>query len=260
MSFRHLEIRRDGSVERVTLNRPETRNAFDEAMIAELSAWAAGARQDASLRGAVLAGAGSAFCAGADLAWMARMADYSEEENLGDARAMADMFAALDELPVPLVGRVHGAALGGGTGLVAVCDIVVASDDAVFGFTEVRLGLIPAVISPFATAKIGASAARELMLTGRRFSAAEALRVGLVHAVVPRDGLDGAVEEYLAHLRAAGPMAVVAAKRLVREVAGRRPAEVRDETARAIAARRVSREGQEGLRAFLGKRAPSWTR
>lgn len=260
MAFRHLEVRREGAVVRVTLNRPDTRNAFDEVVIDELARWAAEVRREAGLRAAVLAGAGPAFCAGADVAWMARMAGYTEDENLRDAGALADMFAALDELPVPLIGRVHGAALGGGTGLAAVCDVVVASEDASFGFTEVKLGLLPAVISPFAVAKIGVSAARELMMTGRRFSAAEAVRLGLVHAVAPAEALDATVETYVELVRAASPAAVAATKQLIRQVRGRRPADVRDETARAIAAQRVSAEGQEGLRAFLEKRAPSWTR
>src|SRR5512134_1972463 len=163
MPYRYLDVGRDGAVERLTLDRPDVRNAFNEDLIEELTRWADTAAADPSLRCVVLAGAGKAFCAGADVAWMARMRAHGEEENLRDARAMADMFVALDRLPVPLVGRVHGAALGGGTGLAAVCDIVVASDDAVFGFTEVKLGILPAVISPFAVAKIGLAPARELM-------------------------------------------------------------------------------------------------
>jgi len=258
MSFRFLEVIRAGAVERVTLNRPDARNAFNEDVIGELTRWALAAGRDADLRVAVLAGAGAAFCAGADLAWMARMAAYSEEENVRDALALADMFAALDGLPMPLVGRVHGAALGGGTGLAAVCDIVVAADDAVFGFTEVRLGLLPAVISPYAIARIGAAAARDLMLTGRRIAAVEAVRLGLVHAVVPVDALDATVQRYVRDLLAGGPGAVRATKRLIRDVNGRRPSDVRELTAHAIAAQRVAPEGQEGLRAFLEKRVPSW--
>ena len=260
MSFRHLEVRRDGPVERVTLNRPGVRNAFDDVVVGELTSWAVAAERDSELRVAVLAGAGAAFCAGADLDWMARMAAYSEQENLEDARALADMFAALDGLPMPLIGRVQGAALGGGTGLAAVCDVVVASEHAVFGFTEVRLGLVPAVISPFAVARIGASAARELMLTGRRFGATDAARLGLVHAVVADADLDATVDRYVRDVLAAAPSAVAITKQLIRRVVGRRPADVRDDTARVIAAQRVSPEGQEGLRAFLEKRTPSWAR
>jgi methylglutaconyl-CoA hydratase len=258
MTYQHLDVRRDRTVEHLTLNRPEVRNAFNEDVIAELTHWAARAAADPTLRVVVLAGAGKAFCAGADVAWMAKMRAYTEAENLRDARAMSDMFRALDTLPVPLVGRIHGAALGGGTGLASVCDIVIASADAVFGFTEVRLGILPAVISPFALAKIGVSAARELMLTGARIDAARARAAGLVHAVVPAAGLDAAVDACVAELLAGAPSAIAAIKALIPQVAGRRPEDVADLTSRAIAAQRVSPEGQDGLTAFLDKRAPRW--
>jgi len=258
MAYTYLAVRRDGPVEYVTLNRPDVRNAFNEEVIGELRAWAGHAATDPDLRACVLAGAGKAFCAGADLAWMARMRQYSEEENVRDARAMADMFGALDRLPVPLIGRVHGAALGGGTGLAAVCDIVVASDDAVFGFTEVKLGLLPAVISPFAVAKIGVSLARELMLTGARLSAERARSAGLVHAVVAAGELDRAVDGCVREILSGSPSAIAATKALLSQVAGRRPEDVVDLTSRAIAAQRVSAEGQEGLSAFLEKRPPRW--
>jgi methylglutaconyl-CoA hydratase len=255
-----LSICTNGGVTRVTLNRPHVRNALDDRLIGELTDWARGAARDEGLRVAVLAGEGRTFSAGADLGWMARMVDYSEEENRRDARALADMFAALDTLPVPLIGRVQGAALGGGVGLAAVCDVVVSSQDAQFGFTEVKLGIIPAVISPYCVAKIGVSASRELMLTGARFGAARAKEIGLVHAVVPADDLDAAVDTYVREVLSSAPAAVRAVKRLIPQVAGRRPGEVADLTSREIAARRVSPEGQEGLRAFLGKGAPSWAR
>lgn len=258
MTFRFLDCRRDGGIERITLNRPEVRNAFDEEVVAELAACAAAVPEPPVPRVVVLAGAGPAFCAGADLAWMARMRAVSEEENLRDARALAAMFGAIDRLPVPVVGRVHGAALGGGTGLAAVCDIVVASDDAVFGFTEVRLGLLPAVISPFAVAKIGVSAAREWMLTGARLPAVRARELGLVHLVVPASQLDTAVESCVRDLLEGAPGAQAATKALLREVAGRPAADLAEYTSRAIAAQRVSPEGQEGLAAFLGKRRPEW--
>ena len=189
-----IHIDQTGPVVRVTLNRPEVRNAFNERMIAELTAWADSRQPRTSARVVVLAGAGKVFCAGADLAWMSKMVDYTHEENLRDAGALAAMFAALDSLPLPLIGRVHGAALGGGAGLAAVCDIVVAAEDAIFGFTEVKLGILPAVISPYVVRKIGVSAARELFLTGARFSAARAQEIGLVHAVVPAADLDGVVD------------------------------------------------------------------
>ncbi|RPJ53963.1 MAG: enoyl-CoA hydratase, partial [Acidobacteria bacterium] len=174
MTYQFLEITRDGPVERVALNRPDVRNAFNEGMIAEIHDWADRAARDVGLRVAILEGRGRAFSAGADLAWMERVAAYTREENLRDASALAGMFAALDRLPKPLVGRVHGAALGGGSGLVAVCDIVVAEENAFFAFTEVRLGLTPAVIAPYVIAKIGQSPARELFLRGARFGAGRA--------------------------------------------------------------------------------------
>jgi methylglutaconyl-CoA hydratase len=207
----------------------------------------------------VLAGAGKTFCAGADVAWMSKTIHYSEEENLRDATAMSRMFAALNELPMPLIGRIHGAALGGGAGLAAVCDIVVAEERAVFGFTEVKLGILPAVISPFALAKIGRSAARELFATGARFSAARAKEIGLVHAVAPPQELDAKVAEYVGEILSSGPEGIAASKALIREVWERSIHDATPLTASAIAARRVSAEGQEGLTAFLEKRKPSWS-
>jgi methylglutaconyl-CoA hydratase len=241
----------------VTLNRPDVRNAFNEDLIADLTAWAGQAAATPGIRAAVLRGAGKTFCAGADVNWMAKTVTYTRDENLADARRMRRMFELLDELPFPLIGRVHGAALGGGAGLAAVCDIVVTADDATFGFTEVKLGILPAVISPFALRKIGISAARELFLTGARFNATRAKEIGLVHAVAPEAEIDAHIERYLAEIRSAAPEAVREAKRVIREIAGRVSTEA-DVTASAIAERRVSPEGQEGLRAFLGKTKPRW--
>jgi methylglutaconyl-CoA hydratase len=252
-----LSISAAGPVVTVSLNRPEARNAFDEHLIAELAAWARTPLQP-SVRVAVLRGEGKVFSAGADLTWMSKMVAYSHEENIRDAQAVSAMFAALDALPVPLVGRVHGAALGGGAGLAAVCDIVVAADTAMFGFTEAKLGILPAVISPFALAKIGRSAARELFLTAARFSAERAREIGLVHAVVPESDLDATVESYVRELMSSAPGAVTAAKQLIAKVADRPPAEVSDLTAQTIAAHRVSQEGQAGMRAFLEKRRAPW--
>jgi methylglutaconyl-CoA hydratase len=186
------------------------------------------------------------------------MARYTLEQNVDDASGLARMFLTLDRLPVGVIGRIHGAALGGGAGLAAICDIVVAADDAVFGFTEVRLGLIPAVISPFVIAKIGRSAARELFLTGDRFSAARAREIGLAHSVVPAADLDAEVARYQAMVVAGAPGAQSAAKHLIAEVSRRAPADAMSLCAEAIASRRVSPEGQEGIRAFLEKRDPSW--
>lgn len=256
-----LVTRRDGPVEYLILNRPNVRNAFNAEMIAELAAWADDRkRAPDGVRVVVLGGAGKAFCAGADAAWLAKIASHSEDDNIRDAMATSQMFRALDELPMPLVGRVHGAAIGGGAGLVAVCDVVVATDDAIFGFPEVKLGIIPAVISPFVLAKIGQSAARELFVTGARFPAARAYKMDLVHAVVPAADLDDTISRYVAEILAGGPEAIAAAKTLIRDVTSARTRDdVAAVTARSLASRRASAEGQEGLRAFLEKRKPRWT-
>jgi methylglutaconyl-CoA hydratase len=258
MAFDFLQIRRDGPVEHVTLNRPEVRNAFNEPVIDELTRWAGEVGADGDVRVAVLRGAGKAFCAGADLQWMSRMVTYSHEENVRDATAMARMYAALDRLPIPLVGRVHGAALGGGAGLVAVCDIVVAEEQSTFGFTEVKVGILPAVISPYVLTKIGMAATRELFLTGKRFDAARAKEVGLVHCVAPEAELDRCVAEYVGELLDAAPEAIATVKELLRKVYGRPVQDTIGITADTIAARRVSPEGQEGMKAFLEKRKPRW--
>lgn len=255
---RPIVVSREGGVERVLLNRPAVRNAFDASLVRALHDWAASVADAPGVRVAVLSGAGPAFCAGGDLAAMAATIRASRAENVADAARMAAMFGALDALPVPLVGRVHGAALGGGAGLASVCDIVVAAEDAVFGFTEVKLGLVPSVISPYALAKIGRAAARELFLTGARFTAARAREVGLVNKVVPPDRLDEAVDAFVREILAAGPEAVRGAKELIRRVEGVAPADASAFTAEVLAARRVSAEGQEGMRAFLDKRPPSW--
>lgn len=256
--FRYLEVRRDGAVEHLTLNRPDVRNAFNDEVVGELTAWADGLSRDPGVRVVVLAGAGKVFSAGADAAWMARMGAASQAENEADALATTAMLRAINALPVLVIGRIQGAALGGGSGLAAVCDIVVAEDRAVFGFTETKLGILPAMISPFVLPKIGVSAARELFLTGARFDAARAQAIGLVHAVVPADALDATVAKYVTEALSAAPTAIAAAKALIPQVWGKRPDEVATLTARTIAAQRVSPEGQEGLRAFLDKRPASW--
>jgi len=259
MAYQFLTTKRDGPIEHLVLNRADVRNAFNAEMIGELTAWAGGFVRQSDARVVVLSGAGKVFCAGADAAWMAKTATYSETENVRDANAASAMFRALDELPVPLIGRIHGAAIGGGAGLSAVCDIAIADEDTVFGFTEVKLGIIPAVISPFVLAKIGRSAARELFLSGARFPAARAYKIGLVHAAVPAADLDDTVSRYVAEIAGAGREAIAAAKALIRNVWGRDATEAAPITAAALAARRVSPEGQEGLRAFLEERKPRWT-
>jgi len=258
MPYDTLLTRRDGVVEYVTLNRPDVRNAFNEQMIADLTAWAAAINADDDVRVVVLAGAGKVFSAGADIAWMANALTYTHDENVRDANAAARMFAALDTVPVPVIGRIHGAALGGGAGLAAVCDVVAADEDAVFGFSEVKLGILPAVISPYALAKIGRSAARELFLTGMRFNAVRAKDIGLVHSVVPLDQLDTMVVMYVNEFLSGAPDAISTAKALIARVWARGVSDATGLTAEAIAARRVSEEGQEGLRAFLEKRKASW--
>ena len=242
-----LRAERDGAVLRITLARPETRNAFDAGLIAEL----AEAFVDVGrARAVILAGDGPSFSAGANVDWMRSSVDLSLEENVADANALRKMLEAIDACPAPVVARVQGHALGGGAGLVATSDIAVVARDAVFAFSEVKLGIIPAVISPFALAKIGPSAARRYFLTGERFDAHTALRIGLVHEVA--DDLDAAVDRVVGELLSAGPQAARWAKRLVRE----RPEG--PETAQWIASRRTSDEGQEGLRAFVEKRSASW--
>jgi methylglutaconyl-CoA hydratase len=261
MTYEFLSVRRDGAVEYLTLNRPDVRNAFNQQMIAELADWTSVVSESArrhEVRVVVLAGAGTVFCAGGDAKYMSSTIGYSEAENLRDAQAMAAMFGAIDQLPVPLICRIQGAALGGGAGLAAVSDIVVAENNATFAFPEVKLGIVPGIIGPFVLARIGQAAARELFLTGVRFSASRAKEIGLVHAVVPADALDANVGGYVREILTGAPEAVAAAKRLIREVWGRPAADVASTTATLIARLRVSPEGQEGLKAFLEKRKPSW--
>src|SRR5215213_5432341 len=254
MSYQFLSVERRGAVEYVTLNRPDVRNAFNEHVIAELTAWAKSAHEDRGIRAVVLSGAGKVFSAGADAAWMAKMAQYSHDDNVRDARAGAEMFLAINTVPAIVIGRIHGAALGGGSGLAAVCDVVVTEPDAIFGFTETKLGILPAMISPYVLQKIGASAARELFLTGMRFDANKAKAIGLVHSIVAATDLDAAVDSYVREALGASPTAVARAKALIPNVLGQAPADVIGITADAIATQRVSAEGQEGLKAFLEKR------
>jgi methylglutaconyl-CoA hydratase len=242
-----LRVERDGPVLRITLARPDRRNAFDAALIAELrDAFA----DVGDARAVVLAGDGESFCAGADVEWMRSSVELSYEENVQDARRLRQMLETIDQCPAPVVARVHGHVLGGGCGLVACSDVVVAHDGTEFAFSEVKLGIIPAAISPFAIARIGPGAARRYFVTGERFDAETALRIGLVHEVT--GDLDEAIERVVGELLTAGPEAARHAKRLVLE----RPEGLATE--RRIAQRRTSDEGQEGLRAFLDKRKPSW--
>src|SRR5438105_15852703 len=243
-------------ISRITIARPDRKNAFDAELIAQLTA--AVGRVDRSARAVVLQSEGDTFCAGADVEWMRGMADYSLDENIADSKALAGMFRAFYDLEMPLVARVQGAAIGGGAGLVAVADIAVASTEASFAFTEVRVGILPAVVSPYVVRKVGAARATALFVTGARIDATRAHEIGLVECLAEPAELDAAVGRVVAAILEGSPAAVNAAKRLVREVEGRPPAEVADLTVSRIADIRVSGEGQEGLRAFLEKRKPRW--
>ena len=242
----------------VTLNRPEAHNAFDDSTIRRLGDTFEGIRGQSDVRVVVLAGRGKSFSAGGDLNWMRRMAAMTEEENLADALVLARLMRGLDELPVPTIARVHGAAMGGGVGLASCCDVVVAAEGAVFSLSEVRIGLIPAVVSPYVIAAIGARQARRYFMTAERFDAAEALRIGLAHVVVPSERLDSTVDSVVESLLAGGPEAIRATKDLALEVDGRVSEELMRETAARIARARASPEGREGVAAFLEKRAPKW--
>lgn len=256
-----LRVERSGPVARVLLARPEVRNAFNAELIAALTGTfsALAAEPADALRAVVLAGDGPVFCAGADVTWLRAAADMDLAANEADAGRLATMLDTIDTCPAPVIARVHGAALGGGMGLCAVADIVVTTVDAIFGFTETRLGILPAVIAPYALAKIGETHARALFLPGSRFDAARARDIGLVHEVVADEAaLDARVGALVDELLAAGPTAVREAKAVIRRLRGQPAAQARAVTVAAIARQRTSPEGQEGLTAFLEKRAPSW--
>ena len=258
-SYTALEVDVRNAVALITLNRPEVHNAFDQTLIAELTDALLATGTDENVRAVVLLGAGESFCAGADLNWMRRMAGFSTAQNLADARALAAMLSMLNTLEKPTIARVHGAAFGGGVGLVACCDIAVAAHDATFAFSEARLGLIPATISPYVIEAIGARAARRYFLTAERFTAAEAYRLGLLHELVPPQELDARINELLGFLVTAGPHAQTECKALIRAIAHRPiSADVLADTARRIARIRASPEGKEGVSAFLAKRKAAW--
>jgi methylglutaconyl-CoA hydratase len=255
-----LTLHRDGAVARLRLDRPQLHNAFDAALIAALTDALALLGADPQVRVVVLEGAGASFSAGADLNWMRGMAAASEAENRDDALALARLLRTLDALPKPTIARVHGAAFGGGVGLVAACDIAIGVPEAKFGLTESRLGLLPAVISPYVIAAIGARQARRWFATAEIFDAGEARRIGLLHEVVDATALDTAVQRQIDLLLKAGPIAAASAKALVRDVVAGTDATAIDQANAALIARlRVSAEGQEGIGAFLEKRKPAWT-
>jgi methylglutaconyl-CoA hydratase len=252
----NLVVDQDGAVLSIRINRPDVRNAFDDETISELTR--AFREVPERVRAVVLSGEGQVFCAGGDLNWMRRTADYTEEENLRDAEALAGLFLAVDECPCPVVARVQGAAFGGGLGLVSVSDIVIAEEGAKFCFSEVKLGLVPSVISQFALRKIGESAARRYFLTAEVFDAREAQRIGLVHRIVPFDRLDQEVDVVVGAILANGPQAVRSAKALIRQLRGKTVEEAISLSTKTIAQARASEEGKEGVAAFLEKRKPSW--
>ena len=257
--MKHLELRFEAGVATVTLSRPDVRNAFNDEVIRELTGAVVEYGERPEVRCIVLAGKGPAFCAGADLNWMKRMANYTYDENVEDARALANMLRVLYRCPKPTIARVHGDTYAGGMGLVAACDIAVSADTANYCLSEVKLGLIPATISPYVIRAMGARAAHRYFLTAERFGAAEALRIGFVHEVVPAAELDVRVNAIAQSLLAAGPGALKACKELVQDVAGREIDHVLVErTVKGIADIRVTEEGRDGIQSFLGKRKPSW--
>lgn len=256
-SYETLNVQSDGAIVRVHLNRPDVRNAFNKQMIADLTDVFGRLRKDKSVRAIVLGGEGSVFCAGADIKWMSDSIDGTEDENIADAKAMAYMYQTIDTCPVPVVGRVQKAAFGGAIGLISASDIVVAETGTKLCFSEVRLGILPAVISSFCMAKIGVSQARRYFITAEVFLAENA-PAGLLHEVVPPDALDRTVDSILEQILANGPRAVRETKKLIPQVAESTRAEAIDLCARTIARVRVSEEGQAGLRAFLDKTDPPW--
>jgi methylglutaconyl-CoA hydratase len=257
MTYKTLAVDEQDGVVSVTLNRPDVHNAFNDELIAEaIDLFGGIGTRDA--RAVVLRGTGPNFCAGADLNWMSRMVSYSRDENMRDSALLARMYALIDECPLPVIGRIQGAAIGGGVGLVAVCDVAIAAPDCKFGLSEVKLGILPAVISPYVIGKIGRSQARALFLTGERFDAERALRIGLVHRVT--DDLDAALAETLKQIRSSGPEAVRECKKLIAYVAAHELADAIPYTIEAISTRRVSEEGQGGMKAFLAKEKAPWAK
>lgn len=258
MAYKTLDVDLKDGVLSVTLNRPDVHNAFNDELIGEAIDVFSNL-DTAAARVVVLRGTGKNFCAGADLNWMSQMVSWSREENIRDSSKLAKMYAVIDECPLPVVGRIQGAAIGGGVGLVAVCDIAIAIDTTKFGLSEVKLGILPAVISPYVIGKIGVSHARALFLTGERFEAERALRIGLVHRLVDtEEALDAAVYETVTQLKTSGPEAVRECKKLIAHVASHELADAIPFTIEAIASRRTSQEGQAGMKAFLDKQLAPW--
>lgn len=258
MTHGTVRLTRQGAVARAALHRPDVRNAFNEQMLEDLLETFAAIRDDPGIRVVVLTGEGKSFCAGADLHWMKRVVEYTYEENYEDSLKLARTLREIYACPKPVIGRVNGPAIGGGTGVVAVCDIAIASEDAVFAFTETKLGLTPAAISPYLLKRMGEKNLRQYFLTGERFTAARAAEMGLVNAVVPAGELDAAVDARVAMILTGGPEALATSKELIREISERSLDENGPYTAEVISRLRMSEEGQEGMNAFLKKRKPRW--
>jgi methylglutaconyl-CoA hydratase len=258
-NFQTILVSRDGPVVRIALNRPEVHNAFNDDMIEELQQAIDEVGRDEQMRVMILTGEGKSFCAGADLNWMRRVKDYSFEENLEESQRLAELMYTIYAFPLPTIARVNGAAIGGGTGLLAACDLVIASQTARFSLSEVKLGLVPAVISPYVVRRMGESLCRQCMLTGERLQAEQAKDYGLVNQVVPAEDLDAAVQERIAQMLTSGPVALNTCKELLRKVPTMSFEEAKIYTAEVIARLRVSEEGQEGMNAFLEKRKPRWS-
>ena len=258
LEFETIRVENSDLITRVTLNRPDIRNAFNDVMIRELRQAFSAIEQDDTARVVVLTGAGKAFCAGADLHWMRKVMTYTYEQNYEDSLNLAKLMRQIYDCPKPVVGRINGPAIGGGTGMVAVCDIPVAAEDAVLSFSEVKIGLVPACISPYVLKRVGERYGREYFLTGERLTAQKALQCGLVNRVVPADELDATVEELVQQLISSGPAALATCKRMVREVGDMDLDTAGPATAEMIARLRMSAEGQEGMAAFLERRKPAW--
>jgi methylglutaconyl-CoA hydratase len=256
--YETVKIHLDGPIARVSFCRPEVHNAFNDTLIYEMTDLFSSLKQDNNLRVIVLTGEGKSFCAGADLNWMRRVKDYSFEKNLEESLALADLFWLIYSMPVPVVGRINGAAIGGGTGFVSVCDIAVAAESAKFSFSEVKIGVVPACIGPYVIRKIGEGKAREFFISGERLTAADAYRIGLVNRYYPDDKLDEEIETLIKTILSSGPNAIKMAKELISNVPHMTPDQFRPYTAEMIARLRKSDEGQEGMDAFLNKRKPNW--
>lgn len=259
MSYQTVLIQQKNQITTVTLNRPELHNAFNEVMIQELTKVFSTLSKDKETRVIILTGNGESFCAGADLNWMKKMANFTKKENLEDSKRLHQMLETIYRCSKPVIAKVNGSAIGGGVGLVAAADIALADENAKFGLSEVRLGLIPAVISPFVIKKIGEANAREYFLTGERFSANQAERMNLVQGIGTKEAIEKKIEEKIKHLLSAGPEAISECKLLIEKVANQPIEKVSSFTSRKIAERRVSKEGQEGIQAFFEKRKPRWT-